>query len=114
MGIGLAFLGLAYAFMTNAHLDIIERIAIDRSGLFSVGTRCHTVFLTHAFDREMISGSTRFYDARSFLADACRGMVCGIAVHALCAAMVILIDTGIVIKAFVGVAFADNAFSFLA
>ena len=58
MGIGLAFLGLAYAFMTNGHLDIVERVAINRSGLFSVGTCCHAVFLAHAFDREMIAGST--------------------------------------------------------
>lgn len=70
MGIGLAFLGLAYAFMTNGHLDIVERIAVDCSGLFSVGTCSHTIFFTHAFDREMIADSTRFYDARSFLADA--------------------------------------------
>ena len=110
----MAFLGLAYAFMTNGHLDIIERVAINRSGLFSVGACCHAVFLTHAFDREMIAGSTRFYNARSFLADARRGMVCRIAVHALRAAMVILIDTGIVKKTFVAGAFADNAFPILA
>lgn len=41
-------------------------------------------------------------------------MVCRIAVHTLRAAMVILIDTGIVIKAFVAGAFADNAFPVLA
>ena len=114
MGIGLAFLGLAYAFMANCHLDIVERIAIDRSALFSIGTCCHAVFFAHAFDREMISGSARFYDARSFLADAFRSVVCRIAVHTLRAAMVILIDTGIIIKAFVASAFADNAFPILA
>jgi hypothetical protein len=41
-------------------------------------------------------------------------MVCRITVHALCAAMVILVDTGIVKKALVPIARADKALSILA
>ena len=62
----------------------------------------------------MIAGSTRSNYTRSVLANARRGIVSRVAVHALGAAMFILIDTGIVIKTFVASAGADNTISILA
>lgn len=61
----------------------------------------------------MITGSAGGDDARTVLADACRGMVCSIAVQALRTAMVILVDAGIMIKAFVARAGADDALAIL-
>ena len=49
----------------------------------------------------MISGNTGGHFARAGLTNACRGMVCRVTVRALRAAMVILIDTGIIIQAFI-------------
>ncbi len=57
----------------------------------------------------MISGNAGSNDACSLLADAGSGEVCCIAVQALGAAVIILIDAGIVKKAFVAQAGADNA-----
>ena len=75
---------------------------------------CVRVWFTQTFAREMITGNTGCDDARTVLADACRGMVCRIAVQALRTAMVILIDAGIMIKAFVARACADDALAILA
>ena len=62
----------------------------------------------------MISVNTRGDRTCSILADASRGIVCRVTVHALCTAMVILVDTGIVPKALIAVAGIDNAFTVLA
>ena len=61
----------------------------------------------------MISVNTRGDRTCSILADASRGIVCRVTVHALCTAMVILVDTGIVKKAFVVGAGVDNALTVL-
>ena len=61
----------------------------------------------------MITGNAGGDDARTVLANACRGIVCRIAVQALRTAMVILIDAGIMIKAFVVRAGADNTLAIL-
>lgn len=114
VGIGLAFLGLAYAFITDGYLSKFEGIAVDGSGFIPIGAGLSAVHFASAFGCEMIAGNTGGDDACAFFADAGRGKVRRVAVHALRAAMLILIDAGIVIKAFVAGAFADNAFPILA
>ena len=113
MGVYLASRGLAYAFFTNARLGIVKGIAVDRSGRLSIGTGRCAVQLTRAFVGEMISGGTGRNHARTVLANARRGMVCCVTVQALRAAMLILVDTGIVQKAFVAGACVDNTLPFL-
>ena len=108
MGIGQAFRGFAYSFLTNARLGIVKRIAVDRSGRLPIGTSRSTVYFTYTFVCEMKSCDTRGDDARSVLADASRSEVCRVTVQALRAAMRILIDTGIIIKTFVAGTRADD------
>lgn len=114
MGIGLAFYGFAHGFKTSAHLCIVKRIAVDRSCCIPIGAGCRAVYLANAFGGEMISGNTGGDDARSVLADASRGEVCRVTVHALRAAMVILVNAGIVQKAFIAGTRTDKAFPGLA
>ncbi len=113
MGIVLAFRGLAFGFHADSGFCIVKGIAVDRAGRLTVGTGFGTVHLTCAFVREMITGNTGGDDAQTVLADACRGMVGCVAVQALCAAMVILIDAGIIIKAFVARACTDDTLAIL-
>ena len=113
MGIVLAFRGFAHALLTNPRFCIFECIAVDRAGRLTVGTCRIAVCLTCAFVREMITGNTGGDDAQTVLADACRGMVGCVAVQALCAAMVILVDAGIIIKAFVARACTDDTLAIL-
>ena len=75
---------------------------------------CVGVWFTQTFVREMITGNAGGDDARTVLADACRGIVCRIAVQTLRAAVIILVDAGIMIKAFVARAGADDALAILA
>ena len=114
MGIVQASRGLAYSFFTNARLSICECIAVDGSGRISIGTSRCTVYFTFAFLREMKSGNTGCDDACSVLTDAGRSEVCHVTVQALGAAMRIVVDTGIIIKAFVVLAGADDALAILA
>ena len=113
MGIVLTFRGLAFGFHADSGFCIFECIAVDSSGRIPIGTGFGTVHLTCAFVREMITGNAGGDDARTALADACRGMVGCAAVQALCAAMVILIDAGIIIKAFVARACTDDTLAIL-
>ena len=114
MCIVLAFQGLAQPFMASGSLGIVKRGAVGRSGLVPIGACRDAVDFAYAFVCEMISCGACGDGACAILADAGRCVVSRVAVHALRAAMVILIDTGIVIKAFVVGAFADNAFPILA
>lgn len=105
MGIRLACRSLAFTLHADARFGIcIKRIAVDCSVRISIGTGRRAVYFTHALVGEMISGNTRSDGARSALANACRGEVCCVAVHALRAAMIILVDAGIVPKALTAVA----------
>ena len=101
MGIGVAFYGLANAFHANARLCIFKRIAVGRSIRIPIGAGRRAVYLASAFVGEMVSGNASGDDAGAFLANAGRCEVCRIAIHALRAAVVILVDAGIVQKAFV-------------
>ena len=115
MGIRLACCGLAFTLSTDSRFGIyINRIAVDRSVRISIGAGRSAVDLTYALVGEMISGNTGSDGARSALANACRGEVCCVAVQALRATVIILIDTGIIKKAFVAGAGTDNAFPILA
>ena len=114
MGIVLTFRGLAFALQANAFFCIFKGIAVDRAGRLTVGTGFGTVFLTCAIVCKMITGNAGGNDARTVLANACRGMVCRIAVQTLRAAVIILVDAGIMIKAFVARACADDALAILA
>ena len=113
MGIVLARRGLAYAFHANSSLRIIKRIAIDRSGRLSIGTGRCAVQLTHAFVCEMMSACTSRNDARSALANASRGVIRRVTVQALRAAVLVLVDTGIVQQAFVAGTGVDNTLPIL-
>ena len=105
MGIRLACRSLAFTLSTDSRFGIyINRIAVDRSVRISIGAGRSAVDLTYALVGEMISGNTGSDGARSALANACRGEVCCVAVHALRAAMIILVDAGIVPKALTAVA----------
>ena len=101
MGFVLALRGSADSFVTNPFFCIFKGIAVDRAGRLTVGTGFGTVFLTCAIVCKMITSNAGGDDARTVLANACRGIVCRIAVQALRAAVIILIDAGIVIKAFI-------------
>ncbi len=113
MGIGLAFRGFAYSFLTNASLGIAKRIAVDRSGRIPIGTSRGTVDFTCALVCEMKTCDTRGDDTRSVLTDAGRSVVCRVTVQTLRAAMCILINTGIVIKTFVAGTRADDTLPIL-
>lgn len=115
MGVGLARRGLAYAFFTNSRLGIlVNGIAVDRSGCLSIGAGRCAVQFTLAFVCEMITGGTSRNDARSVLANTSRGMGCRVTVQTLCAAVLILVDTGIVQQTFVAGAGTDDTLSILA
>ena len=102
MGIGLAFRGDTITIYAIPGLCIlVNGIAVDRSGRHAIGAGHCAIELTVAIVGEMVSGSTRSNFARSVLANARFGMVCRITVNALRATMFILIDTRIVIKAFI-------------
>lgn len=114
MGIGLARSGLAYAFLANSCLGIlVNGIAVDRSSRLSIGTGRCAVQLTHAIACEMISACTGRNDACSALTNARRGIVRRVTVQALCAAVLVLVDTGIVQKAFVAGTGIDNTLPIL-
>lgn len=109
MGIGLAFRGYAITIGAISRLCIwVNGIAIDRSGRHAIGAGRCAIEFTVTFVGEMVSGSTRSNLARSTLANARFGMVCRVTVNALRAAMFILIDTRIVIKACISSAGTDN------
>ena len=110
MGVVLTFRSPAFGSHADSGFCIgIERIAVDCSGRISVGTGLCTVDFAHACFCEMISGDTGCDDARSVLADAGRSEVCRIAVQALRAAVIILIDAGMVVKTRIVGAGADDA-----
>ena len=114
MGIALAFRGFAYSFLTNPFFCIFKGIAVDRAGRLTVGTGRIAVNFAVAFVRKMKSSNTGCNDARSILTNTGRSEVCHVAVQALGAAVGILVDTGIIIKAFVARAGADDTLTILA
>ena len=102
MGIGLAFRGLAYAFhAVSCFCILINCIAVDCSGCLAIGTSHGTVFCTFIYACEMITGNTGCNFTRTVLANTSRSIVCRVTVRTLSAAMFILIDTRIIIKALV-------------
>ena len=114
MGIGLAFRGYAITIGAIPRLCIwVNGIAIDRSGRHAIGAGRCAIEFTVTFVGEMVSGSTRSNLARSTLANARFGMVCRVTVNALRAAMFILIDTRIVIKACISSAGTGDTFPVL-
>ena len=114
MGIGLAFRGYAITIGAISRLCIwVNGIAIDRSGRHAIGAGRCTIEFTVTFVGEMVSGSTRSNLARSTLANARFGMVCRVTVNTLRAAMFILIDTRIVIKACISSAGTGDTFPVL-
>ena len=114
MGVCLARRGLAHAFLTNARLGIVKRIAVDRSGRLSIGAGRCAVDFALAFVCEMISGCTGRNHARTALANARRGVVCRVTVQALRTAMLILVNADIVQQAFAAGTGVDNTLTFLA
>ena len=69
-----------------------------------VGASGCTVDFARASCREMVAVGTRRNDARSTLAIARSGVICRVTIRTLRAAMVVEIDTGIVVEA--GIAYA--------
>ena len=114
MGVGLARRGLAYAFFTNSRLGIlVNGIAVDRSGCLSIGAGRCAVQFTLAFVCEMITGCTSRNDARSVQANTSRGMGCRVTVQTLCAAVLVMVNTGIVHQAFIASAGTDDTLPIL-
>ena len=75
MGVVQTFRGFTYTFLANPGFGIVKCIAVDRSGRIPIGTSRGTVDFTYALVCEMKSSNTGSDDARSILANACRGMV---------------------------------------
>lgn len=113
MVIGLAFVNYAITITANGRFDVVKRIAVDGSGCKPIGTGRNAVTLAYAFGSEMIAFETGSDFACAILANAGRGIVCLVTVHALRAAMVIQVDTGVVKQAFVVGARTGNAMSIL-
>ena len=91
--------GFAYLVFANPRFGIFERIAVVGSSRMPVGASSCTVDFACASCREMVAVGTRRNDARSTLAIASSGVICRVTIRALRAAMVVEIDTGIVVAA---------------
>ena len=91
--------GFAYLVFANPRFGIFERIAVVGSSRMPVGASSCTVDFACACCREMVAVGTRRNDARSTLAIASSGVICRVTIRALRAAMVVEIDTGIVVEA---------------